>query len=50
MPLRKPTKKSGNTPGGISRARLATMIEEATLDAYGESEQAMGAPASLQCD
>ena len=28
--------------GGISAARLAEMIEEATVDAYGVSEQAMG--------
>jgi hypothetical protein len=27
---------------GISAARLAEMIEEATVDAYGESEQATG--------
>jgi hypothetical protein len=42
MPLRKPAKKSGNTPTGISKARLAAMIEEATVDAYGESEQTTG--------
>ena len=42
MPLRKPAKKSSNTPSGISKARLATMIEEATVDAYGESEQTTG--------
>jgi len=34
-----PTKKSSNTPSWISKARLAAMIEEATVDAYGESEQ-----------
>jgi Calcium binding len=28
--------------GGISATRLAEMIEEATVDAYGESEQATG--------
>src|SRR5262249_37221658 len=28
--------------GGISAARLAEMIEEATVDAYDESEQATG--------
>lgn len=27
---------------GLSRAKLAKMIEEATLDAYGESEQVTG--------
>jgi len=26
----------------ISQARLAEMIEEATVDTYGESEQAIG--------
>ncbi len=29
-------------PSGISAVRLAEMIEEATVDAYDESEQAMG--------
>ena len=42
MPLRKPAKKSSNTPSGISKARLAAMVEEATVDAYGESEQTTG--------
>ena len=42
MPLRKPTKKSSNTASRISKARLAAMIEEATIDAYGESEQTTG--------
>ena len=28
--------------GGISATRLAEMIEQATVDAYGESEQATG--------
>jgi uncharacterized Zn finger protein len=37
-----PAKKSSNTPSRISKARLATMIEEATVDAYGESEQTAG--------
>jgi len=41
MPLRKPTTKS-NTPSRLSKARLAAMIEEATVDAYGESEQTTG--------
>ena len=42
MPLRKPARKSGNTASRISKGRLAAMIEEATLDAYGESEQTTG--------
>ena len=42
MPLRKPAKKSGNAASQISKARLAAMIEEATVDAYGESEQTTG--------
>ena len=42
MPARKPTKKSSNKAGRISKARLAAMIEEATVDAYGESEQITG--------
>jgi len=37
-----PTKKSSNTPRRISKDRLAAMIEEATVDAYGESEQTTG--------
>ncbi len=37
-----PAKKRGNTASRISKARLAAMIEEATVDAYGESEQATG--------
>jgi hypothetical protein len=39
MPLRKPAKKSRDTPSRISKARLAAMIEEATVDAYGESRR-----------
>ncbi|MGI8894284.1 MAG: calcium-binding protein [Casimicrobiaceae bacterium] len=42
MPLKEPAKKSRNRAGRISKARLATMIEEATVDAYGESEQTTG--------
>ena len=42
MPLRKPTKKSSNPASRISKARLAAMIEEATVDAYGDSEQTTG--------
>src|ERR1700693_4103594 len=42
MPLRKPVKKSSNTASRISEARLADMIEEATVDAYGDSEQTTG--------
>jgi hypothetical protein len=29
-------------PSGLSRARIAEMVEEATVDAYGEAEQATG--------
>jgi hypothetical protein len=42
MPLRNPAKKTSNTPSPISKARLAAMIEEATVDAYGDSEQTTG--------
>ena len=42
MPLRKPAKKRSNTASRISKARLAAMIEEATVDAYGDSEQTTG--------
>ena len=42
MPLKEPAKKSRNSVGRISKARLAAMIEEATVDAYGESEQTTG--------
>jgi hypothetical protein len=42
MPLRKPAKKTSSTPSRISKARLAAMIEEATIDAYGDSEQTTG--------
>lgn len=42
MPLRKPTKKSSKTASRINKARLAAMIEEATIDAYGDSEQTTG--------
>jgi uncharacterized Zn finger protein len=37
-----PAKKSSNTPSRIGKARLAAMIEAATVDAYGESEQTTG--------
>jgi uncharacterized Zn finger protein len=37
-----PAKKSSNTANRISKARLAAMIEEATIDAYGDSEQITG--------
>lgn len=37
--LRKPTKKSINATSRITKARLAGMIEEATVDAYGDSER-----------
>ena len=39
---RKPVKKSSTAPNRIGKARLAAMIEEATVDAYGESEQTTG--------
>ena len=42
MPTRKPAKKRSNAPNRIGKARLAAMIEEATVDAYGESEQITG--------
>ena len=42
MPLRKPAKKSNNMASRISKAHLAAMIEEATVDAYGDSEQITG--------
>ncbi|MGA2451575.1 MAG: calcium-binding protein [Polyangiaceae bacterium] len=34
--------KAHKAPSGITSARLAEMIEEATVDAYGESEQVTG--------
>ena len=37
-----PAKKRSNTPSRISKGRLTAMIEEATIDAYGESEQTTG--------
>jgi uncharacterized Zn finger protein len=38
-----PARKSSNAASSrISKARLAAMIEEATVDAYGESEQTTG--------
>ena len=42
MPLPKPAKKSSNKASRISKARLAAMIEEATVDAYGDSQQTTG--------
>jgi uncharacterized Zn finger protein len=39
---RVPVKKRRNTPGRISKGRLTAMIEEATIDAFGESEQTTG--------
>ena len=42
MPTRKPAKKTSNAQNRIGKARLAAMIEEATVDAYGESEQTTG--------
>lgn len=38
---RKP-KARARTRGGLSAAKLSEMIEEATVDAYGECEQATG--------
>jgi hypothetical protein len=35
-------KAGAGTHGGLSAARLAEMIEEATVDAYDEGEQATG--------
>jgi hypothetical protein len=29
-------------PSGVSRARIAEMVEQATVDAYGDAEQATG--------
>ena len=42
FPLRKPAKMSSNKVSRITKARLAAMIEEATVDAYGDSEQTTG--------
>ena len=45
MTKRTPARKtSGKKPvrSGLSKARLKEMIEEATVDAYGESEQVTG--------
>jgi hypothetical protein len=39
--MRAPTRGKRRTPH-IGKARLAVMIEEATADAYGESEQVAG--------
>ena len=36
------TRKRKRTSSRISKVRLAEMIEEATVDAYGESEQTTG--------
>ena len=35
-------KARARTRGGLSAARVAEMVEEATVDAYGEGEQATG--------
>jgi hypothetical protein len=42
MSLRKPTETSTKTASRMSKVRLAAMIEEATVDAYGDSEQTTG--------
>ena len=34
--------RGARAPAPLSKARLAAMIEEATVDAYGEEEQATG--------
>jgi uncharacterized Zn finger protein len=39
---RPPAKNSSTAPNRIGKARLAAMIEEATVDAYSESEQTTG--------
>ena len=36
------TPRDGHAPIRLGKARLMAMIEEATVDAYGESEQATG--------
>ena len=38
----KPPKQAGKQPNRLSAARLNELIEEATVDAYGDSEQVMG--------
>jgi hypothetical protein len=38
----KKTQRGRRAANGLSKARLAAMIEEATVDAYDESEQATG--------
>jgi hypothetical protein len=38
----KKTQRGRRAANELSKARLAAMIEEATVDAYGESEQAAG--------
>jgi hypothetical protein len=44
--IKRPAKNSlgtsSNTASRISKARLAAMIEEATVDAYGDAEQTTG--------
>ena len=42
MPLRKTSQMSSNKASRISKTRLAAMIEEATVDAYGDSELTTG--------
>lgn len=40
--IKRTPKKGTRTRGALSAAKLAEMIEEATVDAYGECEQATG--------
>lgn len=41
-PTRKPAKKGSAAPNRLGKVRLAEMIEEATVDAYGDSELTTG--------
>lgn len=41
-PSKRKPKTRARARGGLSAARVAEMIEEATVDAYGEGEQATG--------
>ncbi len=42
-----PNRRGGSKGQGISQARLAEMIEEAIVDAYGEHEQNIGWSAKM---
>jgi hypothetical protein len=39
---RAPRRQSGKSPTGLSAAKLDALIEEATVDAYDQYEQALG--------